>query len=375
MVKREGVLGFSGGNLASVVVGAPAGVCSADEIEGGIGATRGRNRVAGGSKFPKKIRKKGEDRKGSLAAAGASEESSDPYLASSRFIPMILEETKGMAEEKQEKQSTKVRKRKEIFVYGNYRKYYGYRLNHNVEKDPRLDVLKKEWFENKECLDIGCNQGLVTIGIARRFRCRSIIGIDIDKGLIEDAKCNLRNTSRRRQSPGFLVKTTASNGLVTKEFPECKVSHISNEDSFCEPSSSSPMEQDLLQRVVFRCENFVEKMLPCLEKYDTILCLSVTKWIHLNWGDDGLVTLFVKIWRLLKAGGILVLEPQPWSSYKRNRLVSETTKRNFSSIDIHPRLFREILLDKVGFRSADTITNGLPGTAAGFDRPIIVFQK
>lgn len=28
--------------------------------------------------------------------------------------------------------------------------------------------------------------------------------------------------------------------------------------------------------------------------------LSVTKWIHFNWGDDGLITLFVKIWRLLR---------------------------------------------------------------------------
>lgn len=27
--------------------------------------------------------------------------------------------------------------------------------------------------------------------------------------------------------------------------------------------------------------------------------LSVTKWVHLNWGDEGLITLFSKVWRLL----------------------------------------------------------------------------
>jgi 7SK snRNA methylphosphate capping enzyme len=51
--------------------------------------------------------------------------------------------------------------------------------------------------------------------------------------------------------------------------------------------------------------------------------LSVTKWVHLNWGDDGLITLFSKIWRLLQPGGIFVMEPQPWKSYENNRRVSE----------------------------------------------------
>lgn len=82
----------------------------------------------------------------------------------------------------------------------------------------------------------------------------------------------------------------------------------------------------------------------------SFLCsLSVTKWVHLNWGDDGLITLFSKIWRLLQPvtilwlnqvpiicfsyvqltvgfafqGGIFVMEPQPWKSYENNRRVSE----------------------------------------------------
>ena len=50
--------------------------------------------------------------------------------------------------------------------------------------------------------------------------------------------------------------------------------------------------------------------------YDTILCLSVTKWVHLNGGDAALHALLEHICELLAPGGRLILEPQPWSSYQ-----------------------------------------------------------
>lgn len=42
----------------------------------------------------------------------------------------------------------------------------------------------KELFENKKVLDIGCNSGFITIEIAKLFHPISILGIDIDAGLI-----------------------------------------------------------------------------------------------------------------------------------------------------------------------------------------------
>ena len=44
-------------------------------------------------------------------------------------------------------------------------------------------------------------------------------------------------------------------------------------------------------------ENWVPQgeAISSTEMFDVIVCLSVTKWVHLNWGDCGIKKLFKKV--------------------------------------------------------------------------------
>ncbi|XP_029957080.1 7SK snRNA methylphosphate capping enzyme [Salarias fasciatus] len=109
-------------------------------------------------------------------------------------------------------------------------------------------------------------------------------------------------------------------------------------------------------------------------EYDVILCLSVTKWVHLNWGDSGLKRLFKRVYRHLRPGGMFILEPQPWESYVRRRKLTDNISRNYHSIRLKPDQFSSYLVHEVGFASFEHL--GAPKCSVrGFQRPIYVFHK
>eukprot|EP00250_Pteridium_aquilinum_P025879 c3177_g1_i1 orf=19-1080(+) len=254
-------------------------------------------------------------------------------------------------------------------VYGNYDYYYGYRVLKDLEDDPRLKHFKQEWFEGKDCLDVGCNAGNLTISIAKNFSCKTMVGVDIDKGLVDRACKLLEKTAKKLTKVDSRRKSSLDANSLNGE----DVSNKTSIDLTSNILDSGLHGEELLKRVSFKAENFVTHV-EAQPTYDTVLCLSVTKWVHLNWGDNGLIKLFAKIRNLLRPGGILVLEPQPWKSYKSNYQISEVVRRNFHEIVLRPDQFKEVLLDRVGFRSMQSITEKVVNSAEGFSRPIYLLR-
>jgi Bicoid-interacting protein 3 (Bin3) len=96
--------------------------------------------------------------------------------------------------------------------------------------------------------------------------------------------------------------------------------------------------------VTFRTADWVNGEIPeDADGYDTVIALgtiffcslfwtfiifsfrsfSVSKWIHLNGGDDAIRLFFRRVHTVLSRGGTFVLEPQPWDGYAKAKRMSE----------------------------------------------------
>lgn len=235
------------------------------------------------------------------------------------------------------------------FQFGNYNRYYGYR-NQNQDQDLRLSKFKKEWFFNKSVLDIGCNVGHVTCWIGRNFDPKKIIGLDIDAELIKTAKRNISHYLENadvKSNAQFPVSLSICHGpLVEKEVnkekddenvkksvnqiednKEDKLKESKDDDNLKQTEQNIKIESTKLfpKNVSFVAANYVlPNDLLSMQKpeYDCILCLSVTKWVHLNFGDEGVKNLFKRVYLQLKSNGIFILEPQHFWTYKSKKALT-----------------------------------------------------
>lgn len=162
--------------------------------------------------------------------------------------------------------------------YGNFINYYQF---NSAEK--RIDLLPNcIWKEQSSgsddneyiVLDIGCNAGnltqiLYTYLVEHTGKTVQILAIDIDPLLIE--RCIKHNQ------------------------------HENNVKYEC----TNIMEYE---------HNNVNEYLKQFKRsrFDAVFSLSLTMWIHLNNGDEGLNAFLKKISNL---ANLLIVEPQPWKCY------------------------------------------------------------
>jgi 7SK snRNA methylphosphate capping enzyme len=212
--------------------------------------------------------------------------------------------------------------------YGNYRNYYFHRTA--TVPDDRLSLLPRDLFQNKAVLDLGCNAGKLTIETCKYLGATNALGIDLDDVLIKMAE--------EAYVKAYDVETEPT-GL-------------------CQFLCSDFMESGYWDTFSLRQGDF-----------DTILLLSITKWLHLNHGDDGLVSFLRNLFNVLPSGGTLVVEPQEWQNYKRAVSKNAGLRPVFRALKVRPNFETE--LSDIGF----TLSAVIEREEGGFSRPLMIWKK
>lgn len=142
----------------------------------------------------------------------------------------------------------------------------------------------------------------------------------------------------RVNRPHVFLDIGCNTGALTTRLYEKLLPSIKSKDSCLESSENTchmlgiDIDPVLIERahglnthadrITFACldfmsernnEVFTQHLSQCEGQFDVIFCFSVSMWIHLNHGDDGLRRFLQDISDMAK---IIVIEPQPWKCYK-----------------------------------------------------------
>lgn len=164
-----------------------------------------------------------------------------------------------------------------VWPYGNYRSYYSFRpaASSSAESPPpadaldgRLALLDRRLFADKRLLDIGTNSGKIVFDALRHMCAASVVGVDIDPLLIEDA---WRIASELGYEKG---------------------------DDHLDFVAANVMDENWLEGFVASGHR----------QPDVITLFSITKWLHLHHGDAGMTRLFRSLHTVLPVGGVVIIE-------------------------------------------------------------------
>jgi len=266
---------------------------------------------------------------------------------------------------------------KTIFSYGNYDQYYEQRHQRCARVDLRVQALLQHFgkriFEGKAVLDMGCNSGFVSLLVAA-LGAASVEGVDIDLVLISKALRRLRQLKKNgcktlpelseEASGSFPVSCVQSRGIVPYHAKPIQPGALPK-------ATRTDQMRNFPHNVEFRSENVLVSEVEERRgrPYDMVLCLKLTKWVHLHWGDDGLKLLLHKCHRLLRVGGLLVLEAQEWTSYQSKKHLTPHTRQNRSLLRLRPQDLPTYLVQEVGFEHSSTVVND------HLRRPLQVYRK
>lgn len=226
-----------------------------------------------------------------------------------------MEQSLAKARPSSESKSAKNKeKHDQLFSHGNYHNYYSFRVQQIP--DPRLNLVAG-WFAGKAVLDLGCNAGKLTKEVVEHLGATSALGVDLDPVLIAQAE-----------------------------------------------STSSP------RGCTFKVQDFLLPGWCDGKQFDVVLLLSVTKWIHVNALDAGLLALFKDLHdNIMNADGVLIIEPQEWDNYKRAVRKAVRLRANFARLELRPPFAEP--LRALGFVLVEEIER----EEGGFSRPLHVWRK
>lgn len=209
--------------------------------------------------------------------------------------------------------------------HGNYHSYYT-SFRSPTTPDPRLALLLPlQLLPSARVLDLGCNAGKLTHECVAHCGAREAVGVDIDGELV----------ARARELYG------EEGRVVFEQF-------------------------DFVDRVAWEGRAAA----PGVEGgFDVVLLLSVTKWIHLNSGDEGLRRVFGLAAGILKHGGVLVVEPQPWDNYKRAVKRCPMLRGTFKGLKMRPPFWDELRREEFEF------VREIERDEEGFARPLHIWRK
>ncbi|XP_077283161.1 putative RNA methyltransferase CG11342 [Arctopsyche grandis] len=217
--------------------------------------------------------------------------------------------------------------------YGNFINYYQFH-----PPATRIDNLPDHlWTQSGEhcaVLDIGCNSGDLTIELHNflqkksQWKQVSTLGIDIDDLLITRAK------------------------------------ELSNESiSF---QCIDIMSNSAYEKILMHLDGIGKK------RFDIVFCFSITMWIHLNHGDDGLKRFLKSLCDICE---MIVIEPQPWKCYRtavRRMKKSSESFPLYSLLKIRSNVetdIENIIIEDGRFQKL------FESVSANWDRKILFFQN